>query len=40
LYFHPGEKWEYGLNNDVLGRVIEVASGMPFDKFLEERLFN
>ena len=39
LFFHPGEKWEYGLNNDVLGRVIEVASGMPFDKFLEKRIF-
>jgi CubicO group peptidase (beta-lactamase class C family) len=39
LLFHPGEGWEYGLNNDVLGYLVEVVSGMPFDKFLEENIF-
>jgi CubicO group peptidase (beta-lactamase class C family) len=39
LINQPGAEWEYGLSTDVLGRVVEVASGMPFDRFLEERLF-
>ena len=39
LAHQPGEVWEYGVNADVLGRVIEVASGQPFDQFLDSRLF-
>ncbi len=39
LLFHPGEGWEYGLNYDVLGYLVERVSGMSFDKFLEENLF-
>ncbi|MHB8270326.1 serine hydrolase [Bradyrhizobium sp.] len=39
LAHQPGEVWEYGLSDDVLARVIEVASGQPFDHFLETRLF-
>ena len=39
LMHNPGEKWSYGLSTDVLGRLIEVASGMPFDEFLRDRLF-
>ncbi|MBN2041442.1 MAG: beta-lactamase family protein [Spirochaetes bacterium] len=39
LVFHPGEGWEYGLNFDVLGRFVEVISGMPYDKYLEEKIF-
>jgi CubicO group peptidase (beta-lactamase class C family) len=39
LAHQPGEVWEYGLNADVLGRVIEVASGQPLDRFLDGRLF-
>jgi CubicO group peptidase (beta-lactamase class C family) len=39
LAHEPGEVWEYGHNADVLGRVIEVASGQPFDRFLDNRLF-
>jgi CubicO group peptidase (beta-lactamase class C family) len=39
LLFQPGEKWEYGLNTDVLGRVIEVASGQTLDRFFAERIF-
>jgi len=39
LLFQPGDHWEYSLADDVLGRFVEVVSGMPLDKFLEERLF-
>jgi CubicO group peptidase (beta-lactamase class C family) len=39
LAHQPGEVWEYGLNADVLGRVVEVASGEPFDQFLQSRIF-
>jgi CubicO group peptidase (beta-lactamase class C family) len=39
LAHQPGEVWEYGLSSDVLGRVIEVASGRPLDQFLDSRLF-
>ena len=40
LLFQPGSDWVYGCSTDVLGGVVEVASGKPFDKFLEERIFN
>ncbi|MDH7499448.1 MAG: serine hydrolase domain-containing protein [candidate division NC10 bacterium] len=39
LMNQPGEAWEYGLNTDVLGRLVEVVSGMPLDQFLAERIF-
>jgi CubicO group peptidase (beta-lactamase class C family) len=39
LKFQPGTGFEYGLNIDVLGRVIEVASGKTLDAFLRDRLF-
>jgi CubicO group peptidase (beta-lactamase class C family) len=35
----PGTIWEYSLSVDVLGRVVEAASGMPLERFLDERLF-
>ena len=38
LLFQPGDDWEYSLADDVLGRLVEVVSGMPFDRFLQERL--
>jgi CubicO group peptidase (beta-lactamase class C family) len=34
----PGEVWEYSAAVDVLGRVIEVVSGMDLDRFIEERV--
>ncbi len=37
--FQPGEKWEYSLSIDALGYLVEVISGMRFDRFLEERIF-
>jgi putative heme-binding domain-containing protein len=39
LLHQPGSAWEYGLNTDVLGRVIEVASGKTLDAFFRERIF-
>jgi len=32
---HPGEKFVYGYNTDILGAVIEVVSGQPLDEFLK-----
>ncbi len=40
LAFHPGEDWIYGVSIDVLGRIIEVASGQKFDQFLQTRIFD
>jgi CubicO group peptidase (beta-lactamase class C family) len=39
LMSQPGAAWNYSLGVDVLGRVVEVASGMPFDVFLRDRIF-
>jgi CubicO group peptidase (beta-lactamase class C family) len=39
LMHHPGERYSYGLNTDVLGRVVEVASGMTLDEFFRKRIF-
>jgi CubicO group peptidase (beta-lactamase class C family) len=39
LVHQPGEAWNYGLSTDVLGRLVEVASGMSFDEFLRTRIF-
>ena len=36
----PGEKWVYGYSIDILGVVIERASGQPLDRFLQERIFD
>ena len=38
LVSHPGAEWHYSLSTDVLGRVVEVASGMPLDRFFQERI--
>lgn len=39
LYSQPGAEWRYSYANDVLGYLVEVVSGMPFDQFLNARLF-
>src|SRR5438093_644450 len=39
LMHQPGEKWIYNTGSDVLGVLIARASGMSFDAFLRERLF-
>jgi CubicO group peptidase (beta-lactamase class C family) len=40
LLYEPGSKWSYSIGLDLMGRVIEVASGMKFDAFLQARIFN
>lgn len=39
LAHQPGTRWHYSVGLDLLGRVIEVASGVPFDAFLQQRIF-
>jgi CubicO group peptidase (beta-lactamase class C family) len=39
LAHQPGSAYRYGLSTDVLGRVVEVASGMPLDEFFRTRIF-
>ena len=39
LLYQPGTKWHYSIAADVLGRLIEVVSGQPFDVFLGDRIF-
>jgi CubicO group peptidase (beta-lactamase class C family) len=40
LIADPGTKWSYSIGLDVMGRVIEVASGMRFDAFVQKRIFD
>ena len=40
LINQPGAKWRYGNATDVLGYLVEVVAGKPFDKFLEQRIFS
>ncbi|MXP28792.1 serine hydrolase [Porphyrobacter algicida] len=39
LVLQPGEKFSYSVGLDLMGRVIEVVSGMPFDEFLRTKIF-
>jgi CubicO group peptidase (beta-lactamase class C family) len=39
LLFQPGREWNYSMATDVLGRVVEVVSGMPLDEFFATRIF-
>lgn len=38
LLHQPGEVWEYSMSVDVLGRIVEVVSGMDLDAFIAERV--
>ena len=42
LEFQPGSRWAYSAQAgfDALGRIVEIVSGAPFDRFLRERLFD
>lgn len=35
----PGERWVYGYNTDILGALVEVASGTTLDEFLAQEIF-
>ena len=39
LLFNPGARFEYSLGVDVIGRLVEVWSGMPLDQFFQKRIF-
>jgi CubicO group peptidase (beta-lactamase class C family) len=39
LAHHPGEAFTEGLDFDVLGHLVELVSGLPLDRFLEDRIF-
>jgi CubicO group peptidase (beta-lactamase class C family) len=40
IHHNPGERFTYSMGLDVLGYFIEIVSGMPFDQFLQKRLFD
>jgi CubicO group peptidase (beta-lactamase class C family) len=40
LVYQPGTAWQYSVATDVLGRLVEVISGQPFDKFIQQRIFD
>jgi len=40
LVYQPGTRWSYSMGLDLMGRVIEVVSGQPFDTFLQQRFFD
>ena len=40
LAFEPGTQWLYGFSHDVIGRLVEVVSGKPFGRFLQEEIFD
>lgn len=39
LLFQPGDHWHYSLATDVLAYLVEVVSGLPFNQYLDERIF-
>jgi CubicO group peptidase (beta-lactamase class C family) len=39
LQFSPGTRWNYSVSTDVCGRLVEVMSGQPLDRFLASRVF-
>jgi CubicO group peptidase (beta-lactamase class C family) len=40
LLFDPGEKWQYGINTDWVGRAVENASGEPLDHYFRDHIFD
>ncbi len=39
LSFDPGERWEYGINIDWVGRIVEAVSGQKLDAYMRDRIF-
>jgi CubicO group peptidase (beta-lactamase class C family) len=40
LEFSPGTRWNYSVSTDVLGYLVEVISGQPFDQYVQERILD
>jgi CubicO group peptidase (beta-lactamase class C family) len=38
LEFSPGTSWNYGVSTDVVGHLVSLASGRPFDEFVRTRI--
>jgi len=39
LKFHPGTHWNYGLSTDIVGRLVEILSGLRLDEYLRREIF-
>jgi CubicO group peptidase (beta-lactamase class C family) len=39
LVFDPGERWEYGIGIDWVGRIVELVSGLPLERYFQRHLF-
>jgi CubicO group peptidase (beta-lactamase class C family) len=39
LVFDPGDKWEYGVNIDWVGRIVEAVGGQSIDAYFRDRIF-
>ncbi len=39
LAYQPGERWVYSFSHDVLARLVEVLSGLPFDEYCRRTIF-
>ncbi|HBK04491.1 MAG TPA: 1,4-butanediol diacrylate esterase [Acetobacteraceae bacterium] len=39
LNFDPGERWEYGINIDIAGRMVEAASGLDLETYMQRHIF-
>ena len=39
LVFDPGERWEYGINIDWVGRAVEAVSGLPLEVYFRQHIF-
>jgi methyl acetate hydrolase len=39
LLFDPGERWEYGINIDWAGKMVEAVSGQPLDAYFQQNIF-
>lgn len=39
LNYQPGTAWQYSASTDVVGRLVEVMSGMPLDEYMQKRIF-
>ncbi len=40
LVYQPGTRWSYSVGLDLLGRVVELVSGQPFDAYLKAQFFD
>lgn len=39
LGFDPGQRWEYGINIDMAGRMVEVVSGLDLEEYFQRHIF-